>query len=122
MEDVLRLGNIGVRIATSLHNDNPIQYVDIVKYYPNPFYGKRDEFIEDSLGEFRHKNGGFPICPEHVFDAKESCYTIATIELKEDPDVCSVGLRPFELDEQDRKDFDDIIKDAYGLALKLWNN
>lgn len=68
------------------------------------------------------KNGGLPICPEHVFDAKECCYTIATIDLKEEPNVCSVGLKPFELDEQDRKDFDNIIKDAYELALKLWNN
>lgn len=43
-------------------------------------------------------------------DNKESCYVLAFADKSGDEyDICSVGMRPWELDEQDFKDYNDLV-------------
>ena len=98
-----RIGNIEFR-TVQMDGTNQ-RCVEIICWTPNSLYGKENEFeaIQD----------------DKVFKEKEVCYTIATIEIKEHPDVKSCSMRAFQLDEQDDKDFKKLVIYAYQYAVRL---
>ncbi len=100
-----RIGNIEFRTA-SVEGTNQ-RYVEIICWTPNTLYGKENEF-ED-------------VQDDKVFKEKEIYYTVATIDIEKHPNVKSYGLRAFQLNEQDDKDFKLLIIYAYQYATKLWN-
>jgi len=115
----MRIGNIEFRLAKSLAYPSE-DYVDIICWYPNSYYGREKDFIKD--GEF-YIDREYPSIRTHesCFKNKESCYTVATIDIEEEPDVCSVGLRAFNLSEEEYKNFLIIVKLAYQYAHELWS-
>lgn len=85
----------------------------IVRWYPNSFYGKENDFIK--IGDDFYQYKGKDNCYVHndCFKNPESCYVIAFIEGSEDePDIRSVGMRAFELNEEDEKNFKQLLKSA----------
>lgn len=82
---------------------------EIVKWQPNPYYGKLDEYIKDGY-EYSF-DGIFLKKPGHsiqktFFENPESCYTLAYwVDIDNDemsPDLKFVGSRPFMLDPQEK--------------------
>lgn len=110
-----RIGNIEYRTVVSF---NGHKYIEIVRWVPNSLYGKEDEFEKSSF-DTRTKNG---VCHDDAcFKNPEVCYTIATIDYADEPDIKSVGMRAFDLDEQDEKDFKKLIRYAYQYIVKEFN-
>jgi len=98
-----RVNNIEFRPSVNLISQEP--YYEIVKWYDNTFYGKDDEF-EKIGGRLVHKEYRYGIS-ENLLKMKETCFTLAVFEdtNSEEPDIRSVGKRPFELDPKENVDF-----------------
>ena len=110
-----RIGNIEYRIAVSYSGH---KYIEIVHWVPNSLYGKEDEFEKSSF-DTQIKN---EVCYDDAcFKNREVCYTIATIDCADEPDIKSIGMRAFDLNEQDEKDFKKLIRYAYQFAVKELN-
>ena len=112
-----RRGNIEYRAVCNIE-ENYIRYIEVVQWYPNPYYGKESEYIK--LDDDTYVKDEESLCYVHssCFQNPESCITLVIISIKDEPDVRSIGLRPFELNEQDERDFKDIITKAYDAAYK----
>ena len=110
-----RIGNVEYRTVVSI---NGHKYVEIVRWVPNSLYGKEDEFEKSPFGS-KTKNGA--VYDDRCFKNSEVCYTIATIDYADEPDIKSVGMRAFDLDEQDEKDFKKLIRYAYQYVVKEFN-
>ena len=59
---------------------------DIVKWYPNEYYNKQDEFIPIKEDPKFYQHPEFTFCKIHkdCFKYPETCYSIATFEYDED--------------------------------------
>lgn len=110
-----RIGNIEYRAVVSWDER---KFVEIIRWVPNSLYGKEDEF-EKSPFDSKTKNG--VIYDDGCFKNPEVCYTIATIDYANEPAIKSVGLRAFDLDKQDEKDFKKLIRYAYQYVVKEFN-
>lgn len=115
IKDQKRIGNIEYRTVVSSSGH---KYVEIIHWVPNSLYGKEDEF-ENSSFDSKTKNG--VVYNDNCFKNPEVCYTIATIDYSDEPDIKSVGMRAFDLDEQDEKDFKKLIRYAYQYVVKEFN-
>jgi hypothetical protein len=97
----IRINNIECRFSQSRY--------EFVKWQPNHYYGKREEYIADgwqSDGGFLRRNN--TSIQESIFNSPEQCYTVATLQYDADEMCCdmnTVGARLLQLDETDRKDF-----------------
>lgn len=111
-----RIGNIEYRAVVSPWNER--KFIEIIRWVPNSLYGKEDEF-EKSPFDSKTKNG--VVYDDSCFKNPEVCYTIATIDYADEPDIKSLGLRTFDLDEQDEKDFKKLIRYAYQYVVKEFN-
>lgn len=109
----IRINNIECRF---LHN----RY-DIVKWYPNTYYGTEEKLIEEGYKRINFGDGGFALTKDHhtihhsCFANKESCYTVATLEYDKDErcvDMVTVGPRLLNLKKEDRKSFFQVYKIA----------
>lgn len=115
IKDQKRIGNIEYRTVVSCNGQ---KYVEIVHWVPNSLYGKKDEF-EKTPFDSKLKNGD--MYDDNCFKNPEVCYTIATIDYSDEPDIKSVGMRAFDLDEQDEMDFKKLIRYAYQYVVKEFN-
>ena len=107
-----RIGNIEYRTVVSFSGH---KYIEIVHWIPNSLYGKEDEFEKSSFDN-KTKNG--VVYDDSCFINPEVYYTIATIDYSDEPDIKSVGMRAFDLEEQDEKDFKKLIRYAYQYVVK----
>ena len=110
-----RIGNIDYRTAVSF---NGHKYIEIVRWVPNSLYGKENEFEKSP---FNNKIKDGVVYDDSCFKNPEVCYTIATIDYSDEPNIKSIGMRAFELNEQDEKDFKRLIRYAYQFAVKEFN-
>ena len=110
-----RIGNIEYRTVVSW---NGHKYIEIIRWSPNSLYGKEHEFKKSPF-DSKIKNG--VVYGDSCFKNPEVCYTIATVDYSDEPDIKSAGMRAFELDEQDEKDFKKLIQYAYQFAIKEFN-
>ena len=117
----IRINNIECRFS---HN----RY-DIIKWYPNPYYGNEEKLIEEGYERINYGDGGFALTKDHhtihssCFANKESCYTVATLEYDGDErcvDMITVGPRLLNLNKEDRKSFFQVYKLA-DEAIRLQN-
>lgn len=96
-----RLKNIELRKSKTLLNE---EYWEIVYWHPNKFYNKKDEFIWDEYKQmYRRKiNTSYLIAQEYI-DNPESCFSLAIFKdmNNDEPNVKSVGCRPFLLGKRD---------------------
>ena len=81
-------------------------------------YGKENEFEKSP---FNNKIKDGVVYDDSCFKNPEVCYTIATIDYSDEPNIKSIGMRAFELNEQDEKDFKRLIRYAYQFAVKEFN-
>lgn len=73
---------------------------EVVKWYPNSFYGKQDEFEEEEPGRFRKKKYPYPFYVDgKTFTTKENCYVVAFVRV--DFDKKTVSLEKVEEDRMD---------------------
>lgn len=114
----IRIGSIELRNVS--HFSGSGKYWEIVKNYPNPHYGQEKHFEQIGNTEYYRKISGEEwesrvSYHKSCFKHPESCYTIATIEENDDeePDIKSVGSRPFNLNSRDFEDFLKICKSIY---------
>ena len=114
-KDQKRIGNVEYRTVVSFSGH---KYIEIVHWIPNSLYGKEDEFEKSSFGS-KTKNG--VVYDDSCFKNREVCYTIATIDYADEPDIKSIGMRAFDLNEQDEKDFKKLIRYAYQFVVKEFN-
>lgn len=103
-----RIGNISAR---PMVDDERYSY-EILYHYPNPYYKREGEYIPiEGEDYYQHPEVSFARIHKGCFKNPESCYVVAFITNHEDePDVRSVGLRPWELSETDEQDFKEILK------------
>lgn len=102
-----RIGNIAV---SPMAGDNNYSY-EILFYYPNPYYGRENEYVKnEKLGWYEYPDQPNVKIHSGCFKSPESCYVLAFITNGEEPDVVSVGLRPWELSGSDDIAFREILK------------
>lgn len=117
----IRIGNIAVITSTSLKG---VEYYDVVKYYPNEYYGKKDEYVLVTDDMYCHKNDTTRCHRIHSsnFQIKEYCCSIAHIN--DDAggcDIISVDSRMIELSKQEWLDLKDVL-DVFYRKYKELNN
>ena len=96
----MRLGNIEARRIESDKYSH-----EIVKWRDNPYYGHKDEYTYDPVKNVYNDKSRFRNIDPTLFEIPETCYVIARITDEEEPDVHSVGKRPWELDKDDYRCF-----------------
>jgi len=116
-----RIDNIAIRnfyiendtIKDLTHlKDVKFSHVEIVKYQPNKYYGKEDEYILN--GEmYTNEESPTSFIAKSCFKSKETCFTLAYYEINFKDDYASlkyVSDRPFELDKTETKAFHKLAK------------
>ena len=88
---------------------------DIVKWYPNEYYNKQDEFIPIKGDPKFYQHPEFTFCKVHkdCFKYPETCYSIATFEYDEHENFYELHFvcdRPLDLNEDEIKTFWELIK------------
>ena len=108
----IRINNVEYRQTRKLNSEET--YDEIVLWYPNPNYGAEEKMKSEGWmfdNDGAHKDN----VHYHIgcFKNPESCYTIADVEWNsahDEFDIRSIGLRAFELNENDYRDFKDVLK------------
>ena len=110
----VRINNIECRKYKSTKTDET--HYEIVKWYKNKYYNKRDEMLskewEETIEGWGITNGSYTI-DNTCFKNKESCYTVASLYLNfKEPDVNlkSVGSRLLDLNKEEINDFFEVYK------------
>lgn len=103
-----RIGNIQCEPQAG---DEKYAY-DIVCFYPNSFYGHIQDYKPDPHNPEFYTSDVYPHSYIHkdCFKNPESKYVVAMVTNEEEADVRSVGMRPWELSEQDTADFKKILE------------
>lgn len=118
-----RVGNIEVR--STENRQAPYQ---IICWQKNNYYYEKEQYERTEDPEFyREKDApvGYGVIHESCFKNPESCYVVAEVVKRDDdePDIKSIGRRPWDLSVTDRADFDEIInavyKDYYDLGNEM---
>ena len=105
----IRIGNVELR---PLGVDDKY-LAEIIEWYPNTYYGRENDFIKVDNERYRYKDSENCFVHKSCFKNPESCYVIAFVTNNEEPDILSVCNRPWDLSEEDEKDFKQIIKMIY---------
>ena len=122
-----RKGNVEVRLAHTLkfNGRESEEYWDVVLWYPNCYYGHIDEYkpAKDRPGMYTRKTGAdwetHCYIHEDCFKNPESCYSIGRFEFNDDePDFTSVGSRPWDIPDEEKQNFEDVIKKFYEMYRK----
>ncbi|MBQ1571519.1 MAG: hypothetical protein IIZ78_10375 [Clostridiales bacterium] len=109
-----RINNIEVRPT----KNRQVPY-EIICWQRNDYYYEKDQYeqIEDDPQMYRRKDSPDSCCRVHetCFKNPESCYVIADVIDREDeePDIKSIGKRPWDLGVMDRADFDEIVNAVF---------
>ena len=91
---------------------------DIVKWYPNEYYNKQDEFIPIKGDPKFYQHPEFTFCKVHkdCFKYPETCYSIATFEYDKHENFYELHFvcdRPLDLNEDEIETNDDDEVDIY---------
>lgn len=113
----IRIGDI--ELAYSDFNKSE----EIVQWYDNDLYGKIGDYVEfpedhSFMVKREDAERGDYMCrtDKKLFAHKQLCFVISFIEWNktyDEMDIRSVGRRPWELDEQNRKWYDEIVNWAF---------
>ena len=87
---------------------------EIVKWYPNSYYGAEERYLADGYERVEGENGTWSMrtrchsIHSSCFENPESCYTVATLNYRKSEGCCdmtTVGSRLLELSKPERADF-----------------
>lgn len=108
----IRIGNIEYRHDPNFKKNLAYEH-SILQWYPNKYFGKLDEYLENGYVE---KDGflskGNTQIDKSLFSSPELNCVIAHLEFNRSGDcydIVSVGRRFLELDERDHKNFYRVI-------------
>ena len=106
---------------------SPFSYFEILKWQPNHYYGKLDEYLEEgyTIESGFVSNGGVNIDIK-FFDKPETCYMLASwnnIDHDEmSPDLEFVGNRVFELTAEEKLVFMELAERGQNYIQKTLND
>jgi len=109
----IRIDNIECRFSHDRY--------EIVKWYPNKYYGSEESMIEEGYERIVYDNGGWALQKDcftihgSCFANPESCYTISTLQWDADEycnELVSVGSRLLDLSKEERDAFFEVYKYA----------
>lgn len=103
-----RIGTLEFRLCSYLCDYPEVPGWEIVKYYPNCYYGKEDGYIYVGAGRYQDKEWPNHYVSESCFRHKESCYTIASWHWDDREHIYelrSIGNRLLDLTEEERTIF-----------------
>ena len=108
-----RIGNLMFRKAAYLGKEPEFPSWHIDFFYPNPTYGKENEYIKE--GDFYTKDKYNPCSVRYhkdCFKHKESCYSIASFTRDKTGfyELSFILDRPLDLNEEELKNFWEIVK------------
>lgn len=110
----IRINNIEFR---PFKNKENYKYLgEFVYYKENPYYQHEADFVQCELNpDYYYSPDGNPCCKIHksCFANPESCYVIAELTREDEPDIRSIGDRPWTLDEIDERDFKTVVLMTY---------
>lgn len=118
-----RIGNLGIMKATYLCKQPSVVSWHIVKYYPNEHFGKEKNYVKLNHEFYCDpKNTG---CRIHrsCFTSKEFNYAIASFDWNEEDECYNfgyVGDRPLDLNEEETKNFLELISYGFHQLNKSW--
>lgn len=105
-----RIGNIEIREL----GKNESYSHEIVYWFPNKYYGQENNYLK--TGDFYEEinsSFGWQI-HKSCFKNPETCYVIAFIRQdEEEPNLETVGGRPFKLKEEDLISFERLMREFY---------
>lgn len=112
----IRIGNISFKVMQDSHYDG-----EFLCHYPNVYYKKEADYIQDQNDPDYYLYPDNPHCRIHkgCFVHPESCYVVAWLGKGEEPDITTVGDRPWQLSKTDRGDFDTIVKMVFERAYNI---
>ena len=119
-----RIGNLMFRKATYLGEEPEFPAWHIDFFYPNPYYGKENEYIKEGDYYIKDKSSSYYRIHKDCFKRKESCYSIASFRRDEEGfyELSFIGDRPLGFNEKDMKDFWELVKYGYKELNKLSEN
>ena len=95
------------------------EVAEIVSYYPNEHFGKREQYIKDGYVDKDTYIQKENVCMDNLcFQREEMLYVVAFLEYnkkEQDTGLRSVGSRILELDKENRKDFFTVYKLAHDM-------
>ena len=117
-----RIGNLMFRKATYLCEEPEFPSWHIDCFYPNSYYGKESEYTKK--GDYYVKDINNPYSIEihkNCFKHKESCYSIASFIRNKNGcyKFQFIRDRPLNINEEDLKDFWELVKYGYQELNKL---
>jgi len=110
----IRINNIEFRPFKNKENDKYLG--EFVCYHENPYYQHETDFVQCELDpDYYYSPDGNPHCRIHksCFVNPESCYVIADLTKADEPDIRSIGNRPWTLNETDEQDFKTVVLMTY---------
>lgn len=115
-----RINNLKFRSASYLKDPPKNPDWDIVKFVPNGYYGNEDKFTYHKEGYYTdpkwEAEGIHCRIDKGCFKNPETCYVIASFELdSHEPcwELKFCGNRPMYLNEEERKDFWELVEWGY---------
>lgn len=78
-----KIGKLEFRIATYLSKTPTHPSYDIVRWFPNRFYGKESEYVKVDENNYRHPSVIDYFINKKCFENPESCIVIATFYYNE---------------------------------------
>jgi len=114
---IIRIENIECRLVC--------EQCEIVKWFPNTYYGSEAQLESEGYKRIEHENGGFSYkrgfhnIHGSCFQGKESCCVIAFIDDDSDEglEIRPVGARLLNLSKEERDIFFDVYKYVNDRAL-----
>lgn len=105
-----RIGNLEVRKVTNWLKEDS-KYIEFIKWHPNIYYGRESEYIwDDKREQYKDPKCNWWYIDKSCFKHPESCYVIAFLDtFEEEPDIQTVGSRPFKLDIDEYVIFRDLV-------------
>ena len=114
IKDIHRIDNLSIRWSTFEE-----KILEIVKWEKNYLYGREHEFVgPDSNGIYRTKDRSFAT-HKSSFTIKEYCYTLASWDTTDEPDLVWCGRRPLDLESKEFNDFIELVRMGYDYLSNL---
>jgi len=111
-----RINNIELR---SVSSNDIVRFLEIVKWFPNKYYGHEDEYVKYG-NYYVPRNGESYNIHESCFKNKESCFTVASISIDDNPEIRPININ--NLTDDEILIYNDLIKVGVDFAKTIKNN
>lgn len=116
-----RIGVLEFREASYVGNKPPFVSYDIVKWYPNPYYGNEKNYIKLNHEFYCYPNNTGCRVHKDLFKSKELCIVLATFRYESQEECYNlefIGDRPLELSNW--VNFKELIKYGFEQLNPKW--